>query len=127
MAAVGYDWTMIPQPGNGDMSLSTNPRSDARHGDAHLMHHRALRCRVWVMRTTVTIDDDIRKAIEALRRERGLSTSAALNELARRGLAASAADTTEPFRQRTSPMGRPRYAVENIGDVLEVLEGPDHR
>ena len=79
------------------------------------------------MRTTVTIDDDIRKALEEMRRERGLSTSAALNELARRGLAGSLSDTAEPFRQRTSSMGRPRFAVENIGETLELLEGPNHR
>lgn len=79
------------------------------------------------MRTTVRIDDDIRKALDDLRRERGLSTSAALNELARRGLAASATDAPEPFRQRTSSMGHPRFSVENIGETLELLEGPDHR
>ncbi|MFV0257436.1 MAG: ribbon-helix-helix protein, CopG family [Acidimicrobiales bacterium] len=74
----------------------------------------------------MTIDDDIRKALDELRRERGLSTSAALNELARRGLAASVADAPAPFRQRTSSMGHPRFPVENIGEALELLEGSNH-
>ena len=47
------------------------------------------------------------KAVEALRREQGLGTSAALNELVRRGLAAAGAKRNR-FTQRTSPMGRPR-------------------
>ena len=79
------------------------------------------------MRTTVSLDDDVLKAVEQLRREHGMGTSAALNELARRGLAASVADAAEPFRQRTSPMGRPRFPVDNTGEALELLEGPDHR
>ncbi|WP_334141467.1 ribbon-helix-helix protein, CopG family [Rhabdothermincola sp.] len=77
------------------------------------------------MRTTVTLDEDVVKALEALRRERGLGTSAALNELVRRGLAA-----TEPprarFRQRTSSMGAPKVALDDIGSALELLEGEGH-
>lgn len=78
------------------------------------------------MRTTVTLDVDVAKALEALRREKGLGTSAALNELVRRGLAASASDKTKPFRQRTSSMGRPRIPLDDIGEALEVLEGEAH-
>ena len=78
------------------------------------------------MRTTVTLDDDVAKALEALRRDEGLATSAALNRLVRQGLAAAAA-TSPPFRQQTSPMGRPRIPLDNIGEVLEVLEGEAHK
>ncbi len=79
------------------------------------------------MRTTVRLDDDVYKAIETLRRERGLGTSAALNELVRRGLLASASGAAERFTQRTSSMGRPRIPLNDIGDALEVLEGEAHR
>lgn len=80
------------------------------------------------MRTTVNLDDDIIRALEAIRRESGEGTSAALNRLARRGLAATISeDTAGPFRQTTSPMGRPRFSLDNIGDAIELLEGPDHR
>lgn len=78
------------------------------------------------MRTTVTLDDDVSKALEALRRETGLGTSAALNQLVRRGLAAKR-DTATPFRQRTSTLGAPRISLDDVGHVLEVLEGEAHR
>lgn len=43
-----------------------------------------------VMRTTLTIDDDILEAARALADRRGLSVGAVVSELARRGLAPSA-------------------------------------
>lgn len=79
------------------------------------------------MRTTVTLDDDVAKALEALRREEGLSTSVALNRLVRQGLAVAGAVPRPPFRQQTSPMGRPRVPLDNIGEALELLEGEAHR
>jgi hypothetical protein len=78
------------------------------------------------MRTTVTLDEDVSKALAALRREKGIGTSEALNELVRRGLA-SASERSEPFRQRTSSMGLPRVPIDDIGQALEVLEGEAHR
>lgn len=77
------------------------------------------------MRTTVSLDDDVAKALEQLRRERGLGTSAALNELVRRGLA-SASTPPPPFRQRTSDMGAARVPLDDIGQALELLEGEAH-
>lgn len=78
------------------------------------------------MRTTVKLDDDVVKALEALRRDEGLATSPALNKLVRRGLAAAEARPT-PFRQSTSSLGRPRVPLDNIGEALELLEGDSHR
>lgn len=78
------------------------------------------------MRTTVTLDEDVVKALEKLRREKGLGTSAALNELARRGLAESLSGETPRFQQSTSPMGRARVPLDDIGQALEVLEGEAH-
>lgn len=77
------------------------------------------------MRRTVTLDEDVVKALEQLRRDEGLATSAALNRLVRRGLAA-ASETKAPFRQRTSDLGRPRVPLDNIGEALEILEGESH-
>jgi hypothetical protein len=76
------------------------------------------------MRTTVVLDEDVVAAIERLRRERSLGMSQALNELVRAGLATRPARTR--FRQRTRRMGL-RIDVSNIGEALEVLEGPDGR
>lgn len=77
------------------------------------------------MRTTVTLDDDIAVAVEQLRREKGLATSAAVNALARQGLA-----NTEPvrraFTQQVSSMGAPKVPLDDIGAALELLEGEAH-
>jgi hypothetical protein len=76
------------------------------------------------MRTTVEFDDDTAGAIEALRRERGLGMSEAVNELIRRGLLARPAP--REFKQRTARLGI-RVDVSNIAETLETLEGPTSR
>ena len=74
------------------------------------------------MRTTVEFDDDTARAIEALRRDRGLGVSEAVNELVRLGLLAQPA--REPFRQRVAKLGV-RIDVSSVADALEVLEAFD--
>lgn len=76
------------------------------------------------MRTTIRLDDDVAAGVERLRRERGLGVSAAVNELVRRGLGRRT--ERRPFVQETSAMGA-RIDVTNIGDALELLEGPTAR
>lgn len=78
------------------------------------------------MRTTVTLDDDVQRAVERLRRERGLGTSAAVNELARRGLAADE-DPPERFTQTASALGLPRIPLDDVGEALDLLEGETRR
>ncbi len=65
-------------------------------------------------------DDDTARAIEALRRERGLGVSEAVNELVRRGLLV--AEARPSFRQRTAPLGV-SVDVSSVADALEVLDG----
>ncbi len=65
-------------------------------------------------------DDDTARAIEALRHERRLGMSEAVNEMIRRGLVAQPARS--PFRQRTAPLGV-SVDVSSVADALEVLEG----
>ena len=77
------------------------------------------------MRTTVTLADDVAAAVEKLRRERGSGVSEAVNELVRRGLAAEA--TRRRFRQRTSAMGPARLGLDDVGGLLDALDGPDAR
>lgn len=74
----------------------------------------------------MTLDDDVVRAVEALRRERGLGVSAALNTLARQGLS-SRAQAGGPFTQRVSPMGPPRIPLDDIGSALDLLEGETRR
>ena len=78
------------------------------------------------LRTTVTLDDDVARAVDALRRERGIGLSAALNVLARQGLG-SAAQVGAPFDQRTTRMGPPRIPLDDIGAALDLLEGESRR
>ncbi len=73
------------------------------------------------MRTTVTLDEDVTRAVEELRRTEGVGTSAALNALARRGLVGRTA-SQRPFVQRVSTLGRPRVGLDDVGAVLEMLE-----
>jgi hypothetical protein len=74
------------------------------------------------MRTTVNVDEDVAAEIARLRREQGIGLSAALNLLARRGLAAGAAPRTR-FRQESADLDA-RVDVTNIGEVLDLLDEP---
>lgn len=76
------------------------------------------------MRTTVEFDDDTARAVERLRRERGMGVSEAVNELIRQGLLPR--QRARPFRQQTRRLGL-RIDVSNVADALESLDGPDAR
>lgn len=71
------------------------------------------------MRTTVKLDPDVEAAVRRLRRDRGLGLSEALNEIARRGIAAR--PTRPTYHHRTVDLGL-RIDVTNIGDVLDLLD-----
>ena len=70
-------------------------------------------------RTTVTLDDDVAAAVTLLRQEKGYGTSRAINELARRGLAARN-EAVKEFTQETSSMGVPKLPIDNISELLDV-------
>jgi hypothetical protein len=76
------------------------------------------------MRTTIVLDEDVRAAIEKERTTAHLGISEAVNQLIRRGLASSKKPAR--FVQRAAPLGL-RIDVRNIGEALEVLEGPTER
>lgn len=78
------------------------------------------------MRTTITLHDDVARVVERIRRERASGVSEVVNDLIRRGLAAQGSAAREPFHQRTSAM-RPRLDVTNVGEVLDVIDGPSAR
>ncbi|GLZ52731.1 hypothetical protein [Actinomycetospora sp. NBRC 106378] len=73
------------------------------------------------MRTTVNLDDDVAAAVKDIQKSSGMGLSAALNELARRGL--SVPRQRQPFVQATSS-GHALVDVRNIGEVLDVLDEP---
>ncbi len=72
------------------------------------------------MRTTIELDDDTSRAVARLRQE-GRGVSEAVNELIRRGLAAT--PTSRPFVPKTSDLGV-RIDVSDVAAALETLEGP---
>ena len=76
------------------------------------------------MRTTIDLDSDAERAVEQLRRERGLGVSEAVNELIRAGLLPR--EAVPPFRQRAHPLGL-RIDVSNVAEALEILEGTEAR
>jgi hypothetical protein len=76
------------------------------------------------MRTTVEFDPDTAKAVEDLRREKGLGVSDAVNELIRRGLLPRG--PVPSFVQRTRALGV-RIDVSNVAEAIESLEGPEAR
>ncbi|MGH8824488.1 MAG: ribbon-helix-helix protein, CopG family [Jiangellaceae bacterium] len=74
------------------------------------------------MRTTVRLDDDVAAYVEQLRRQRHLSLSEAVNELARAGLRARPERTQ--YRQRTRPL-KMRIDVSNVAEALDLLDDMD--
>ena len=81
------------------------------------LHERAT---LWAVRTTVEFDADTARAVEALRRDRGMGASEAVNELIRRGM--HPRPPVDPFRQRVHRLGL-RIDVSNVAEALELLEG----
>jgi len=82
------------------------------------------------MRTTLTIDDDVAAALERLRKRRDVSFRDIVNDALRRGLR----DLDKPgkratlYRTRSVDLGGSRIgSLDNIGEVLALIEGEDHK
>ena len=81
------------------------------------------------MRTTLTLDEDVAAKLKAAVRRSGQSFREVVNEALRRGLVSAKAGQREPFRIRSRSLGglRPGIQVDDVGALLEQIEGPDHR
>jgi hypothetical protein len=82
------------------------------------------------MRTTITLDDDVAEKLQAeMRRRRSNNFKETLNDVLRRGLMARRElGTVKPFKVRARSMGsRPGLNYDNVGGLLEQLEGSSHR
>jgi len=90
---------------------------------AHLDELRAtFGCTISVMRTTITLDDDVAAAVDQRRREGDKGVSEVVNDLARKGLT-----VTEPrkaFVQRTHSVGL-KVDVSNVAEAISWAEGDD--
>jgi plasmid stability protein len=82
------------------------------------------------MRTTLTLDDDVASRLRSLARRSGRALRDVVNEVLRRGLATGTPAPRRPaFKVRVRDLGalRPGLSLDNIGDLLERVEGPLHR
>lgn len=82
------------------------------------------------MRTTLTLDDDVAAKLRVEMRRTGKTFRETVNEYLRRGLMSrrpEGARTT--FRIRPRDIGRLLHglSLDNVGDLLERVEGPAHR
>jgi predicted transcriptional regulator len=83
-----------------------------------------------MMRTTLTLDDDVAAKIERLRRARDVSLKELVNEALREGLKHLAGPSRKrgPFRTEAVDLGRCLLGnVDNVAEVLAVAEGESFR
>ena len=83
------------------------------------------------MRTTLTLDDDLAAKLVSLARRTGRPFRDVVNETLRQGLLQQPPSQTasERFVVRARDLGEvtPGLNMDNIGELLEQLEGPWHR
>jgi len=82
-----------------------------------------------VPRTTLTLDDDVAAKLRSEARRTGRPFKELVNEHLRRSLNTPVkALGAKPFRIHARNLGlRPGLDYDNIGELLEQIEGPFHR
>jgi hypothetical protein len=80
-------------------------------------------------RTTLTLDDDVAAKLDRESRRSGESFRATVNRVIRHGLhAAQSSQARKPFRVRGRKLGlRPGVELDDIGALLDRLDGPSRR
>lgn len=80
------------------------------------------------MRTTLSIDDDVANLLNEEIRRSGSSLKKAVNHYLRQGLMAPKQQTRRRFVVTPRTMGLPPgLSYDNIGELIEHLEGPAHK
>ena len=82
------------------------------------------------MQITLTLDDDLAAALEEEVERSGRPFKDAVSSLLRRGLGAThRSRPARPFEVRAYHLGMPPadLDLDNIGELLERIEGPMHR
>jgi hypothetical protein len=77
------------------------------------------------MRTTLSLDDDVANLLNKEVRRSGQSFKSVVNRSLRLGLMAAKRPAAKPFRVRPFDLGLPPF--EKAEELLEYLEGPEHR
>jgi hypothetical protein len=82
------------------------------------------------MRTTLTLDEDVAAKLKAEMRRSGKSFRDIVNDTLRYGLVEKRVATLRrPFKIEARDLGnlRPGLALDNVGELLEQIEGSLHR
>lgn len=77
------------------------------------------------MRTTLTLDDDVASLLNKEVRKSGQPFKQVVNRLLRLGLTQARQPARKPFVVKPMKLGLPHF--EKVEELLEYLEGPDHR
>jgi hypothetical protein len=78
------------------------------------------------VRTTLTLDDDVTALLNKEVRKSGEPFKQVVNRLLRLGLTASRQPARKPFKVTPINLGLPRD-FDKVEDLIEYLEGPEHR
>lgn len=76
------------------------------------------------MRTTLSLDDDLAALLKQEARQTGEPFKQVVNRYLRRGITAKQ-PSRKPFKVKPFNLGLPPF--EKVEELLEWLEGPDHR
>ena len=82
------------------------------------------------MRTTLTLDEDVAAKLKTEMRRSGKSFRDIVNDTLRHGLVKKRVATRRrPFRVEERDLGnlRPGLSLDNVGELLEQIEGSLHR
>ncbi len=82
------------------------------------------------MRTTLTLEDDVAAKLKAEARRSGRPFRAIVNDTLRRGLVARrACARRQPFKAEVRDLGalKPGLSLDNVGELIEQVEGSLHR
>jgi hypothetical protein len=82
------------------------------------------------MRTTITLDEDVAEKLQTeMRRRRTTNFKETLNDVLRRGLLVRRElAAAKPFKVRARRLGnKPGLNYDNVGELLEQVEGASHR
>jgi hypothetical protein len=82
------------------------------------------------MRTTLTLDEDVAALLRRVRQARKTGLKETVNEALRHGLRQMTAPRRrrKPYRTPSTDLGPSLIgSLDNIGQVLEIAEGPAHR
>lgn len=81
------------------------------------------------MRTTLTLDEDVAAKLKQVARRTGRAFRQVVNDTLRSGLVAQTKARRTSFRVEVRDLGatRPGLRLDDIGGLLEQVEGPAHR